>query len=148
MPCGDADIEGASDREGRVREPSRDTGSAVMVRTREKILWSSGSASSIRRSRHHSAIRGRGGDSWFDCSADPKMEALREARFDTPDLAAQQRICREMQQQFWQNRLMCRSASTTSRRRSNIYLSVMADGSSMGCRASKVFGKVCNVLRD
>jgi hypothetical protein len=60
----------------------------------------------------------------------------------------QQKIGREMQQQLWQNRLMCRSASTTSRRRSNIYLFAMADGSSMGCRASKVFGEVCNVLRD
>jgi peptide/nickel transport system substrate-binding protein len=31
------------------------------------------------------------------------MEALREAWFDAADLAAQQKICREMQQLFWQN---------------------------------------------
>jgi peptide/nickel transport system substrate-binding protein len=31
------------------------------------------------------------------------MEALREAWFDAPDLATQQKICRDMQQQFWQN---------------------------------------------
>jgi peptide/nickel transport system substrate-binding protein len=49
------------------------------------------------------AIRASGADSWFGWPADPKMEELREAWFDAPDLAAQQKICREMQQQFWQN---------------------------------------------
>ena len=34
---------------------------------------------------------------------DPKMEALRDAWFDAPDLRAQQRICRQMQEQFWLN---------------------------------------------
>jgi peptide/nickel transport system substrate-binding protein len=49
------------------------------------------------------AIRASGPDSWFGWPTDPRMEALREAWFDAPDLAAQQKICREMQQQFWQN---------------------------------------------
>jgi len=49
------------------------------------------------------AIRASGADSWFGWPDDPKMEELREAWFDAPDLAAQQKICREMQQQFWQN---------------------------------------------
>ena len=49
------------------------------------------------------AIRASGADSWFGWPTDPKMEVLREAWFDAPDLAAQQRICREMQQEFWQN---------------------------------------------
>jgi peptide/nickel transport system substrate-binding protein len=31
------------------------------------------------------------------------MEALREAWFDAPDVEAQQKICRDMQEQFWQN---------------------------------------------
>jgi peptide/nickel transport system substrate-binding protein len=31
------------------------------------------------------------------------MEALREAWFDAPDLEVQQKICREMQGEFWQN---------------------------------------------
>jgi hypothetical protein len=31
------------------------------------------------------------------------MEALREAWFDAPDLEVQQKICREMQEEFWQN---------------------------------------------
>ena len=49
------------------------------------------------------ALRASGVDSWFGWPTDPKMEALREAWFDAPDMAAQQKICREMQQQFWQN---------------------------------------------
>jgi len=43
------------------------------------------------------AIRASGLDSWFGWPTDPKMEALREAWFDAPDLAAQQHICRQMQ---------------------------------------------------
>jgi peptide/nickel transport system substrate-binding protein len=31
------------------------------------------------------------------------MEVLREAWFDAPDVEAQQKICRDMQEQFWQN---------------------------------------------
>jgi len=49
------------------------------------------------------AIRASGADSWFGWPADAKMETLREAWFDAPDLATQQKICREMQQHFWQN---------------------------------------------
>jgi peptide/nickel transport system substrate-binding protein len=49
------------------------------------------------------AIRASGADAWFGWPTDPKMEALREAWFDAPDLEAQQKICREMQEQFWQN---------------------------------------------
>ncbi|HKM68983.1 MAG TPA: ABC transporter substrate-binding protein, partial [Stellaceae bacterium] len=49
------------------------------------------------------AIRASGADSWFGWPVDPKMEELRAAWFDAPDLAVQQRICREMQQEFWQS---------------------------------------------
>jgi peptide/nickel transport system substrate-binding protein len=49
------------------------------------------------------AIRASGADAWFGWPSDPKMEALREAWFDAPDLEAQQKICREMQEEFWQN---------------------------------------------
>jgi peptide/nickel transport system substrate-binding protein len=49
------------------------------------------------------AIRASGADAWFGWPTDPKMEALREAWFDAPDLEAQQKICREMQEEFWQN---------------------------------------------
>jgi peptide/nickel transport system substrate-binding protein len=49
------------------------------------------------------AIRASGADAWFGWPSDPKMEALREAWFDAPDLEVQQKICREMQGEFWQN---------------------------------------------
>jgi len=49
------------------------------------------------------AIRASGADAWFGWPTDPKMEALREAWFDAPDLEAQQKICRDIQEHFWQN---------------------------------------------
>jgi peptide/nickel transport system substrate-binding protein len=49
------------------------------------------------------AIRASGADAWFGWPTDPKMEALRAAWFDAPDLEMQQKICREMQEEFWQN---------------------------------------------
>jgi peptide/nickel transport system substrate-binding protein len=49
------------------------------------------------------AIRGSGGNSWFGWPTDPEMEALRDAWFAAPDLATQQKICRDMQAHFWQN---------------------------------------------
>jgi peptide/nickel transport system substrate-binding protein len=49
------------------------------------------------------AIRASGADAWFGWPTDPKMEALRSAWFDAPDLEAQQKLCREMQEEFWQN---------------------------------------------
>jgi peptide/nickel transport system substrate-binding protein len=51
------------------------------------------------------AIRASGADAWFGWPTDPKMEALRAAWFDAPDVEGQQNICREMQAQFWQNPL-------------------------------------------
>jgi peptide/nickel transport system substrate-binding protein len=49
------------------------------------------------------AIRGSGGNAWFGWPTDPDMEALRDQWFAAPDLAAQQKICRDMQAHFWQN---------------------------------------------
>jgi peptide/nickel transport system substrate-binding protein len=49
------------------------------------------------------AIRASGADAWFGWPTDPKMEALRTAWFDAPDLEVQQKICRDMQEEFWQN---------------------------------------------
>jgi peptide/nickel transport system substrate-binding protein len=49
------------------------------------------------------AIRASGVDAWFGWPTDPKMEVLRQAWFDAPDLEAQQGICRQMQEEFWQN---------------------------------------------
>jgi peptide/nickel transport system substrate-binding protein len=41
--------------------------------------------------------------SWFGWPADPKMEELRSAWFDAPDIAAQKKITEQMQVEFWQN---------------------------------------------
>ena len=49
------------------------------------------------------AIRASGADAWFGWPSDPKMEVLREAWFNAPDLEVQQKICRDMQAHFWQN---------------------------------------------
>jgi peptide/nickel transport system substrate-binding protein len=49
------------------------------------------------------AIRASGADSWFGWPTDPQMEDLRAKWFDAPDLAAQHKICRDMQARFWQN---------------------------------------------
>lgn len=48
------------------------------------------------------AIRGNGAPAWFGWPTFPKMEELYAAWFDAPDLAAQQRICEQMQIAFWQ----------------------------------------------
>lgn len=49
------------------------------------------------------AIRGSGASAWFGWPDDAKMEALRTAWFDAPDLATQQRLAAEMQARFWEN---------------------------------------------
>jgi peptide/nickel transport system substrate-binding protein len=49
------------------------------------------------------AIRGSGASAWFGWPTSAKMEALRDAWFDAPDLAAQQKITRDMQTAFWQD---------------------------------------------
>jgi peptide/nickel transport system substrate-binding protein len=41
--------------------------------------------------------------SWFGWPTDPKMEELRAAWFDAPDVAAQKKICEEMQVEFWKS---------------------------------------------
>ncbi len=43
------------------------------------------------------------GKGWYGWPVDPIMEQLREAWFDAPDLASQQRISRDMQTQFFRN---------------------------------------------
>jgi peptide/nickel transport system substrate-binding protein len=48
-------------------------------------------------------IRGNGDAAWFGWPNLPKLEALRDAWFDAPDLAAQKKICEQIQLQFWQD---------------------------------------------
>jgi peptide/nickel transport system substrate-binding protein len=45
----------------------------------------------------HFPLRGNGANSWFGWPTDPKIEALRDAWFDAPDLAAQKKICEQIQ---------------------------------------------------
>jgi peptide/nickel transport system substrate-binding protein len=47
----------------------------------------------------HLLLRGNGANAWFGWPDDPKMETLRQAWFDAPNLAAQQAICRDIQAQ-------------------------------------------------
>jgi peptide/nickel transport system substrate-binding protein len=47
----------------------------------------------------HLLLRGNGANAWFGWPDDPKMEALRTDWFNAPDLAAQQKICRDIQVQ-------------------------------------------------
>ncbi len=49
------------------------------------------------------AIRGNGGATWFGWPTNPKMEALYDSWFEAPDIAAQKKICDEMQAVLWQD---------------------------------------------
>jgi peptide/nickel transport system substrate-binding protein len=51
----------------------------------------------------HLLLRGNGADAWFGWPSAPKLEALRDAWFDAPDLEAQQRIARAMQVQAFED---------------------------------------------
>ena len=46
-------------------------------------------------------LRGNGDQGWFGWARAPKLEELRDAWFQAPDLAAQQRVCAEIQRQFF-----------------------------------------------
>jgi peptide/nickel transport system substrate-binding protein len=50
----------------------------------------------------HQSLRGHGAQAWFGWPTIPRLEELRQAWFDAPDLAAQQRICRDIQQVAFQ----------------------------------------------
>jgi peptide/nickel transport system substrate-binding protein len=47
----------------------------------------------------HLSLRGNGANAWFGWPTAPKLEALRDAWFDAPDLATQRKIAAELQQQ-------------------------------------------------
>ncbi len=51
----------------------------------------------------HLLLRGNGKAAWFGWPDAPKLETLRDAWFDAPDLPAQQRIARDMQLQAFQD---------------------------------------------
>jgi peptide/nickel transport system substrate-binding protein len=47
-------------------------------------------------------IRANGDKAWFGWPTNPKQQALLDSWFDAPDLAAQQQVCRQIQEVFWQ----------------------------------------------
>ncbi|MGO8916137.1 MAG: ABC transporter substrate-binding protein [Stellaceae bacterium] len=49
----------------------------------------------------HLGIRANGDKAWFGWPSDPKLEALRQDWFAAADLAAQQRLCRDIQEEVW-----------------------------------------------
>ncbi len=49
----------------------------------------------------HLAIRGAGERSWSGWPTNQKLEDLRSAWFQAPDVTEQQRLCREIQQEVW-----------------------------------------------
>jgi peptide/nickel transport system substrate-binding protein len=49
----------------------------------------------------HNQMRGNGKDAWFGWPTSARLEELRDAWFDAPDLSHQQQLCRELQAQNW-----------------------------------------------
>ncbi len=61
----------------------------------------------------HLPLRGNGKGAWFGWPDDPKIEALREAWFNAPDLAAQKKIGAEIQAQAFQDPALCADSACT-----------------------------------
>jgi peptide/nickel transport system substrate-binding protein len=61
------------------------------------------SATKIATPAGNALPRGNGNDAWFGWPTAPKLEALREAWFGAPDLAAQQRVAVAIQEQYFQD---------------------------------------------
>jgi peptide/nickel transport system substrate-binding protein len=49
----------------------------------------------------HIALRGNGRQAWAGWPTSPRIEELRTAWFDAPDVEAQKKICVDIQKQFW-----------------------------------------------
>ena len=49
------------------------------------------------------SLRGNGRKGWFGWPTDPRIEELREAWFDAPDLAAQKKVAEQIQVQFFES---------------------------------------------
>jgi peptide/nickel transport system substrate-binding protein len=88
-----------------------DWGSVVQRRASREPLerggWSVfctnwGGLDHINPAGHHS-LRGNGTSGWFGWAESPKLEELREAWFEAPDLESQQRIAAEMQKQMFED---------------------------------------------
>ena len=90
---------------------SADWGTVVSRRTNKQpvadggwsIFCTYGDGQSYANPATHTAIWGNGAKGWFGWYASEKMEALRGAFFEAPDLAAQQKIGQEIQLLVWQD---------------------------------------------
>jgi peptide/nickel transport system substrate-binding protein len=51
----------------------------------------------------HPLLRGNGDQAWFGWPTSPRLESLRDAWFEAPDLPAQQKIGRDIQEAFFQD---------------------------------------------
>ncbi len=76
------------------REPPDRGGWGVFCTTYEGM--------SVANPAGHLPLRGNGKDGWFGWPTSPRMEALRDTWFDAPDVAAQRRICEDMQRLAWE----------------------------------------------
>jgi peptide/nickel transport system substrate-binding protein len=67
------------------------------------VVFTSLNGSGTMDPADHLGIRGNGLKAWPGWPTSPALESLRNAWFDTADLAAQQAICAQIQQQVWQD---------------------------------------------
>ena len=90
-------------------EQVMDWGSVVSRRAKKdppdkggwNVFFTGWSGTDMMNPAGHLSLRGNGAGAWFGWPTAPKIEALRDAWFDAPDLAAQKRICGEMQKQVF-----------------------------------------------
>jgi peptide/nickel transport system substrate-binding protein len=88
-----------------------DWGTVVMRRTSKEPVehggWSTfctyGDGQAYANPATHTAIWGNGARGWYGWYSSDQMEALRNAWYDAPDLAAQQQIARQIQLLVWQD---------------------------------------------
>jgi hypothetical protein len=90
---------------------SGDWGTVVTRRTSKAPVarggWSTfctyGDGQAYANPATHTAIWGNGAKGWYGWYSSDRMEALRDAWYDAPDLVAQQRIARQIQLLVWQD---------------------------------------------
>jgi peptide/nickel transport system substrate-binding protein len=92
-------------------EQVMDWGSVVSRRAKKEPIGQGGwnvfftgwSGTDMFNPAGHLSLRGNGAGGWFGWPTAPKIEALRDAWFDAPDLATQKKICVELQLQVLQD---------------------------------------------
>ena len=95
----------------QVTDATSDWGSMLQRRANKRPIDQGGwnvlialfSASEFSTPAGNQLLRGNGQDAWFGWPTSPRLEALREAWFDAPDLAAQKQIGVAIQEQFFRD---------------------------------------------